>query len=168
MAYKIQNLLGESTALLNIGCLYLSLTDYAGAIDYFQESLKIVRILENPELEGKLLNNLGYAFYLQGNLKLAENTLFEGIKASESLRGRGLKDDEKVSLFDTQHSVYRTLQQVLVAQDKTDTALEIAERGRGRAFVELLASRLFSNSKLNPTSPTITEIRRLLKLIHTL
>ena len=102
--------------------------------------------------------------YKQGNLSLAERTLLEGIKVYESLRGRELKDSEKVSIFETQRGIYDNLQKVLIAQNKTDTALEIAERGRGRAFVELLASRLSPDTKAQlPTPPTIAEIKQIAK-----
>ncbi len=53
----------------------------------------------------------------------------------------GANDRNQISIFDQQARTYRLLQRVLVAQKKTDAALEIAERGRGRAFVALLARR---------------------------
>lgn len=81
----------------------------------------------------------------------------------ESLRGRELKDNEKVSISDTQRNTYVTLQQVLIAQNKNNAALEIAERGRGRAFVELLASKISPNSQQLPTPPTIAEILKIAK-----
>lgn len=81
----------------------------------------------------------------------------------ESLRGRDLKDGEKVSIFETQRSTYQTLQQVLIAQSKTEAALEISERGRGRAFVELLAARLSAF----PTPPNIAEIKQIAKSQNT-
>ena len=62
------------------------------------------------------------------------------IQIAETLRER-LQDTDKVSLADTQRNPYTSLQQVLIAQNKPEPALEIAERGRARAFVELLAKR---------------------------
>ncbi len=72
----------------------------------------------------------------------------------------------KSLFFDTQSNTYRILQQVLIAQNKTDAALEIAERGRARAFVELLASRVSTNNKQvdkSPQSLTIAEIKQIAK-----
>jgi CHAT domain-containing protein len=124
----------------------------------------IAREIKDRNGEGQSLNNLGFAFYKQGNFTLAESTLIEGIKVWESLRGQGLKDSEKVSIFQQQSRTYRTLQQVLIAQNKPDAALEISERGRGRAFVELLASKLSANPKEQfPTPPNIAEIKRIAK-----
>ncbi|MCC2695416.1 CHAT domain-containing protein [Nodularia sp. LEGE 04288] len=164
IAREIKNRLGEGIALGNLGNAYHSLGDYPTAIDYHQQRLAISKKIKDRLGEGQSLNNLGFALYKQGNLSLAESTLLEGIKVYESLRGRELKDSEKVSIFETQHHTYNNLQKVLIAQNKTDAALEIAERGRGRAFVELLASRLSSESKQQfPTSPKIAEIQQIAK-----
>ncbi|UKO99718.1 CHAT domain-containing protein [Nostoc sp. UHCC 0870] len=164
IARQIQGRRGEGTALGSLGIAYLSLGDYAKAIDYQQQYLAIARQIKDRRGEGTGLNNLGFTFYTQGNLTLAESTLLEGIKVLESLRGRELKDSEKVSIFETQRNTYNHLQKVLIAQNKPDAALEISERGRGRAFVELLASRLSANSQEKlPTPPTITEIKQIAK-----
>ncbi|MBD2206697.1 tetratricopeptide repeat protein [Calothrix sp. FACHB-1219] len=166
LSKEIKDKLGEGTALGNLGLAYFQLGDYPKAIDYHQQRLAIAREIKDRQGEGESLNNLGLAFYKQGNLSAAEKTLYEGIKVKESLRGKNLPDSNKVSLFDTQKSIYILLQQVLIAQNKTDAALEIAERGRARAFVELLASRVSTNNKQtekSPQAPTIAEIKQIAK-----
>nr|WP_306790460.1 CHAT domain-containing protein [Tolypothrix sp. FACHB-123] len=164
LARSIQDRQGEGKALGNLGLAYLSLGDNKQAINYLQQVLALARSIQDRQSEGQTLNNLGFAYYKQGNLTLAESTLIAGIKVYESLRGRDLKDNEKVSIFETQRSIYRLLQQVLIAQNKTDAALEISERGRGRAFVELLALRLSANpTEQFPTPPNIAEIKQTAK-----
>jgi CHAT domain-containing protein/tetratricopeptide (TPR) repeat protein len=164
IAQEIQDRQVEGNALGGLGNTYYSLGDYPKAIEYQQQRLKISQKINDRRGEGAALNNLGLNYYKQGNLKLAESILLEGIKVLESLRGRELKDNDKVSFFDTQSSIYRILQQVLIAQNKTDRALEIAERGRGRAFVELLASQVSSNPQ-EPLSnpPNIDQIKQTAK-----
>ncbi|MBD2358550.1 CHAT domain-containing protein [Tolypothrix sp. FACHB-123] len=157
---------GEATALGNLGIAYFFLGDYQKAIDYYQQYLAIAREIQDRLGQGQSLNNLGYAFYKSGNLLAAEKTLYEAIKAYESLRDKKLADTNKVSLFDKQSSTYTNLQQVLIAQNKTDAALEISERGRARAFVELLASRVSTNNKQadkSPQSPKIAAIKQIAK-----
>lgn len=61
----------------------------------------------------------------------------------------------------TQVQAYQTLQQALIAQNKPEAALEIAERVRGRAFVELLASRLSLASLQSFTPPTVEQIKQI-------
>ncbi|BAY81480.1 TPR repeat-containing protein [Calothrix parasitica NIES-267] len=164
IARGIKDPLSESQLLGNLGVVYRNLGDYSKAINNQQQSLKIAREIKNRNSKGFALSNLGFTYYKQGKLTLAESSLIEGIKVYESLRGRELKDSEKVTFFDTQSNTYKFLQQVLVAQNKSTAALEISERGRGRAFVELLASRLSSNpQEQSPKPPNTTEIKQIAK-----
>ncbi|BAY60626.1 TPR repeat-containing protein [Calothrix brevissima NIES-22] len=166
IAKEIKDRLGESQSLSNLGVAYYALGDYPKAIEYHQQHLAIAKEIKDKLGEGRSLNNLGLAFYKQGNLSAAEQTLYEGIKVYESLRDQKLADTNKVSLFETQRSTYVVLQKVLIAENKTDAALEIAERGRARAFVELLASRVSTNNKQadqSLQSPTIAQIKQIAK-----
>ena len=161
IAREIKDRSSEGMALGNIGNAYIRLRDYGKAIKYSKEWLAIAREIKDPQDEGEALNNLGVAFHKSGKLSAAEKTLFEGIEVLESLRGRLNDDANKVSIFEEQSRTYRTLQQVLIAQNKTNTALEIAERGRARAFVELLASRL--NLQEKPQASKIEQIKQIAK-----
>ncbi|AKG20929.1 CHAT domain-containing protein [Calothrix sp. 336/3] len=167
IAKEIKDRHGESGSLGNLAVVYLSSGNFPKAIDNLQQVLPLTRQLKDRQAEGVNLHNLGFVFYKQGKLALAEKTLMEGMQVWESLRG-GLKDNEKVAILDTQIYIYRGLQQVLIAQNKIDTALEISERGRGRAFVELLNSRL-SNKSNTPSlqPPTIAEIKQIAKSQNT-
>ncbi|HEY9669143.1 MAG TPA: CHAT domain-containing protein, partial [Coleofasciculaceae cyanobacterium] len=72
-----------------------------------------------------------------------------------------------VSIFDTQVFSYNLLQQILIAAKKPEGALEISERGRARAFVELLGQRLSpqaaQNYKTKAQPPTIQQIQQIAK-----
>ncbi|BAY88912.1 MULTISPECIES: CHAT domain-containing protein [unclassified Tolypothrix] len=166
IAQQINDRVGQVKSLSNLGNAYLALGEYPKVIEYQQQSLAIAQQIKDSSGESNSLNNLGLAYYKQGNLSAAEKTLYEAIKVKESLRNQKLSDTNKVYLFDTQRSTYRILQKVLIAQNKTDAALEISERGRARAFVELLASRLSTNNKQadkSSSSPTIAEIKQIAK-----
>lgn len=168
IARRIKDHQGESISLFNIGNIYSTLGDYAKAVNYQQQSLQIAREVKDIHTEGNVLNNLGLNLYKQGKLNDAENTLMAAVQTWENIRAKGLKDVEKVSIFETQRGSYNTLQQVLIAQNKTDKALEISERGRGRAFVELLNSRIKSNSNTQaPTPPNINQIKQIAKQQNT-
>ena len=164
IAREIKSRKSEGTNLGNLGIAYYSLRDYAKAIDYAQQWLAIAREIKDLKSESRALNNLGLALYKSGNLTASEKILVEGIKAHESLRSKvGDDDANKVSIFEEQSRTYRHLQTVLIAQNKIDAALEIAERGRARAFVELLTRRLSSNQTepANSTPPTIEQIKQI-------
>jgi CHAT domain-containing protein/lipopolysaccharide biosynthesis regulator YciM len=144
IARELKTKAGEAAALGGLGTAYYYQGNYSEAIAFNQQYLVIVRELKDRQEEGNALNNLSASLFKSGNLTAAEKTLFDCIAVWESLRqvGVGKNDANKVSIFESQARTYRTLQQVLVAQNKPKTALEVAERGRGRAFVELLAQRL--------------------------
>ncbi|MEG4405113.1 CHAT domain-containing protein [Microcoleus sp. MON2_D5] len=164
IAREIKDRQSEGGALGSLGIAYLSLGDYAKAIEYTQQWLAIAREIKDRQSEGVAFNNLGLALANSGNLPAAEKTLLDSIKVLESLRA-GLDDANKVSIFETQTSPYVTLQQVFIAQKKTNDALEIAERGRARAFVELLASRLAASASVPTTinPPNIQQIQQIAK-----
>ncbi len=166
IAREIKNRDGEGAALSHLGNVYHSLGNHTKAIEYAQQTLAIAREIKDRNGEGAALNNLGVAFLKVGNLTEAEKMLINGIQVWESMRQMlGSNDANKVSIFEGQAGTYRTLQQVRVAQNNPIGALEIAERGRARAFVDLLTERLSSGST-NPainTSPNQEQIRQIAK-----
>ncbi|WP_341531788.1 CHAT domain-containing protein (plasmid) [Nostoc sp. UHCC 0302] len=165
IAREIRNRLGEGQSLGNLGIAYQALGDYSKAIEYHQQKLAIAREIRNRLGEGQSLGNLGIAYQETDKLTEAERTLRTAIEVWESLREQlGKNDSYKVSIFEEQALTYRTLQQVLIAQNKTNDALEISERGRSRAFVELLTSRLSSqNFNQSSEKPKISLLQQIAK-----
>jgi tetratricopeptide (TPR) repeat protein len=164
IARAIDDRYGESIALGHLGNVYSSLGDYAQAIEYQQQSLMIAQEIDSLAVEGRSLNNLGLALLNSGNFPEAERILSTGIAKWEEIRDKlGKNDAWKVSIFEEQARTYYLFQHVLIAQNKTSKALEIAERGRARALVELLASRLFPQSKAPPPikHPSLEDIKKI-------
>lgn len=135
----------EANYLTNLGMTCNLLRQYPQAIEYEQKAVIIAKEISDRQEEGFALNGLGSALLNYGYVTQAENALRDAMEVRESLRG-GLKDAHKVSLFDTQLDTYSLLQQALTLQHKFKNALEIAERGRARAFAELLYERSSANS----------------------
>jgi CHAT domain-containing protein/Flp pilus assembly protein TadD len=163
-AKKIKDRQSEVGALNGLGTAYLFLEDYIQSIEYLQQALTLVKDIQDRRNEGMVLNNLGFAFYKFGNLAAASKTLTEAIKVRESLRSGLLEDNDKVSIFEQHRNSFGNLQKVFIDQNQTDAALEISERGRARAFVELLASRISSNPKEKlPPPPNIEDIKQIAK-----
>jgi WD40 repeat protein/CHAT domain-containing protein len=155
--YKEAEEFNPIEALAGLGTTYLVLGDTAKAIDLHQQSLEKARQQEDKEGEANALNNLAYALRQAGKLVEAEQYLREAIEIWENLRTK-LDDANKVSIFEKQARTYRLLQEILIAQNKPNEALEIAERGRARAFVELLNSRISPNQKEQPITPPNIEL----------
>lgn len=165
IAQQTQQRQRQAEALGSLGLAYEDKGDYAKALDFSQQSLAIVRSLGNPQLEGTTLNNLGHTFFQAGKLAEAETHLRAAAKLLDEIRP-GLSDTYKVSIFDTQVQTYNLLQQVLITANKPEAALEISERGRARAFVELLSRRVVqqNNQKsLNniDQAPTIDKLKQI-------
>jgi CHAT domain-containing protein len=130
---------------------------YQAAIAYLQESLEQARAIADPRLESRTLNNLGHTLFLAGKLERAEQSLRTAIALLDALRPE-LNDTYQGSIFETQLHTYNLLQQVLIAANKPEAALEVSEQGRARAFVALLARRLQSRAeqpKISQTPPSI-------------
>ncbi|WP_333143522.1 CHAT domain-containing tetratricopeptide repeat protein [Microcoleus sp. B13-B6] len=125
-----------------LGLVYLEMGNYEKAIKAMRQYVASTQASGVPSEQAVALNNLGAALMATGKLVEASEVLLSSIKLQESLR-IGLDDTNKVSLFETQGNPYRNLQQVLVTLNKSDAALEIAERGRARAFIELLAKNFY-------------------------
>jgi CHAT domain-containing protein/tetratricopeptide (TPR) repeat protein len=141
LAQKMGDRQREAQALGALGLALADQKNFAAAIQHHEQSLSIGRSLNNPEIQGQALNNLGHALFNAGRLKDAETTLRQAIQLWDALRPE-LSDRYKVAIFDTQLHTYSLLQQVLVAANKHEAALEAAEWGRARAFAERLARRL--------------------------
>ena len=136
----------KATTLNNIAGVYRDLKDFQKALEYYQKALAITQQIGDRPSESTILVNIGATLLDQRQIKPAIEKLYSAITLRESLRP-GLSDANKISLFDTQTSPYRYLQQALIYQNQINQALEISERARARAFVELLATRLNSQSE---------------------
>jgi CHAT domain-containing protein/tetratricopeptide (TPR) repeat protein len=135
---------GEGRTLNNIGAVYDSTGEYAQALDYYEQALVILRAVGNRAGEGTTLNNIGFAYTGLEQFVTATSYFLATIETFESLRTVDLSDTSKISFFDTYLGSYLGLQRSLIAQGETNQALEYAERGRARAFVDLLVSRVTS------------------------
>jgi CHAT domain-containing protein len=185
LAQELKDYSTEVQALYTLSKIYFKKGDYNQGIENAQQLLALARELTNREAmtgsaqflgvrfrryEELALGYLGMALYETGKFADAERVLVEGVQVAESRRNKR-SDQEKVSLVEEQAGLYILLQKVLIAQNKTDAALEVAEQGRARAVVDLLASprREQSNQPSLPQrlpvteSPTIEQIKQIAK-----
>jgi CHAT domain-containing protein len=127
----------------NLGLVYFQMKDYKKAMELYERAFAAASYSDSRRGEAVARNNLAAANLNSGNLTASKTNLIKGIERLESLRER-LKDNDayKVSIFETQNAPYINLQKILSDQNQPDDALVITERGRARAFVELLAKRL--------------------------
>lgn len=159
---EVRNKYGEGQTLSNIAAIYYYQHNYKEAQEYLQQSLVIRKEIGDRYGEGVTLNNIGSLLYKSDNLLGAERELLAAVEIWESLRP-GLIDSDKVAIFETQRDSYQALQNLLFEQNKIEASLEVAERGRSRAFVELLVERLTPQlaNQLTSQSPNIQQIKEI-------
>lgn len=162
---EVGDRVGEGVGLSNIGRVYYHQGQYTQALKFFTEALVIFREVGDKVGEARTLKYIGNVLYKSGKLAEAEKTLENGMELLESLRP-GLSDANKIAIFETQTETYQLQQKVLIAQKKSNQALEIAERSRARAFVELLQARLLNKSQSEDSIPRIKieQIKQLAKI----
>ncbi|WP_088889888.1 CHAT domain-containing protein [Leptolyngbya ohadii] len=164
---KISDRAGEGVALNNIGRTYSQQEQYGKAVEYYEQALAIRTEVGDRPGVGDTLSNIGVALYQTQQYGAAEKVLYQALEVLESLRASELSDAQKVALFDKQRTNYQALQQTLIAQntpEKMLSALSLSERGRARAFVELLAADLPTDRSSESTSvapPDISTIQRI-------
>ena len=141
IAQEIGDRRGESIALGGLALTADRRGDRDESVLRYQQSLEFSRQVGDRVREGQALSNLGIVQYESNDLDAAAESLLAAVNIWESLRP-GLSDADQVSLFETQAATYRVLQMVLIDLKRIEEALEISERGRARAFVELVAQRL--------------------------
>jgi len=129
---NIQDRPGIGNALNSLGVSYFQISNI-----FKKQGKWLEEIGQATEAKQKIIKS-------QENLDTAIQHLKDAISARESLR-EGLTETEKIFIFDTLQTTYLNLQQVYISNEKHELALEVAERGRARAFVDVLAEQLKTN-----------------------
>lgn len=161
------NLTWQGISYFNLGDIERIQQDWDSAKNAYESALAIGKSSGDRALQGQAHDGLGQIALATRN-PAAARAFTAAMQAWEDLRP-GLSDANRISLFDRQMQTYSRLQTALVQQQKPELALEIAERGRGRAFVELLARRQ-QDSRSGSASPqplNLDQIRRVARQQNT-
>ena len=156
---KERKILSSTDTFEYIGDAYSRLEETQKALAFYKQAL---RSLEDEMADKTIMSSSEYRSKIFGRLLLkngrpaeAADEFSKAAKITESYR-TGLSDQNKVSLFDTQTKIYQYWQQALIMQNKSSAALEVAEQGRARAYIELLALKLTSTSYAQTVPKPIT------------
>ncbi|KAM3874095.1 tetratricopeptide repeat protein 28 [Diretmus argenteus] len=142
VAAQTNDLIAKTLAYGSLGRTHHALQNYAQAVMYLQEGLRLAEQLGRREDEAKIRHRIGLSLWASGNLEEAQHQLYRASVLFETIRHETQHStDYKLSLFDLQTSCYQALQRVLVSLGRHNEALAIAERGRTRAFADLLVER---------------------------
>uniref|UniRef100_A0AAV2IU21 Tetratricopeptide repeat protein 28 n=1 Tax=Knipowitschia caucasica TaxID=637954 RepID=A0AAV2IU21_KNICA len=154
VAAQTNDLTAKTIAYGSLGRLHHALQNYSQAVMYLQEGLRLSEQLGRREEEAKIRHRLGLSLWASGNLEEAQHQLYRASVLFETIRHETPHSmDYKLSLFDLQTSSYQALQRVLVSMGCHDEALAIAERGRTRAFADLLVERQKETQQMPGADP---------------
>jgi len=155
---------GRVITYVNLGYYYSERKKYDLALDYLGRALGWAQSNGDRIGEAKALSGIGAIEMKQKDYQRAANSLKKSVAVYEFLRP-GLRDEHKISLIESQRQTFDLLQQAYIALNKPDKALTIAERSRARAFIEMLAQRTYSKSKIEVdiTPPDVKTIKAIAK-----
>jgi CHAT domain-containing protein len=165
----------ESVTVL--GDAHLEAKKYAQAIEFYQSALSEDIDKGDSFSMGDidLLTKLGDVSQRMNRLKESESYLRLALKYGEMFRTnlgyskdsptKKQSDADRIFLAERKTRNFKQLQQVLVRQDRSNEALEMAEEARARTFVELLASRTTGRplGDLLPNAPNLEAMRQIAK-----
>ncbi|MEM9486927.1 MAG: CHAT domain-containing tetratricopeptide repeat protein, partial [Cyanobacteria bacterium P01_F01_bin.116] len=152
-----------SRTLNHLGQLYTVRQERDKALEYYGDAYAWANYNYDEVGQINALSGFAHIDQARGDLATAATVLYEALDKFEALEP-GLQDINKVSLFETQSYLYDQLQQVLIDQGNVEAALVVAERGRARAFAELLADQSREKESSVPlTNLTLDQIKSLAK-----
>ena len=167
-------------SLTVLGDAYTAAKKHSQAAEFYRSALSddIEKGYSVGFMDIDLLTKLGNTFMTMNQLKEAESYLRLALKYGEEFRTQlgyskdsGKKqwsDADRIFLAERKVQGFRSLQQVLVSQNRINEALEVSEEARARTFVELLAARstgrpLGKDLKDLPPAPKLDAMRQIAK-----
>ncbi len=131
----------ESKILCGSGMALLSSGHPQQAMQYYEKALKLAD--ESGAIETQWESNLGLGggYKALGLNDLAMSHLIKAVESVEKERGHLSKDSFKTNNLDQRNKCYTELVDLYIRMGRSFDALAIAEKGRARAFLDMLSSR---------------------------
>ena len=158
----------EPWELGGVSGAYFWLKDLPTAVRYAREAVASAQQggeNEKSVTMARQLQRLGILLVLTGQYKEAEGYLRRAFDGFESvLHLEFTAGMPSVSTYDLEVGVLRWLQEDLVAQHRTEEALEVAERSRSRALAAVVATRLKPGASATVPAPlALQQIKQVAK-----
>lgn len=172
---------GEKNACGNLGEVYRCLGEFEKAIKVMQNFLDKAKEAGDRRGEAQGYFNLGQCYYLlsyhdkksgdecnsRSNLKESEKYLRASLDCYDYIyKNLGEKDDFKISILDTFILTYKMLSEVCNMMGKTEEALLVADRARGRALKDLLQTKYSIGEESLPIQDSLEyqDVERMLSM----
>ena len=139
---EVEDKVGEGYAYQSLGRDHCAQGDLETGIAYHQLHLNVAKEDGDRFEEGIAYNHLGNAYNSLGDFSKAEEAYKLNVRLFDDLRNNLQSSDGwKISLRNYHKDAYTALWKVLLQQRKINEALLTAERGRGRALMDLMESQ---------------------------
>ncbi len=160
-AYKeVGDKLGECHALRGLGLTYLILEQAGKAKKYYEEAATLADSIGNIESQWDCATGLGKSCLKLNDNQTARTHLERAVALADKERRQFSRDSFKTKALSLREDCFLDLIDLLNQDQKFDQALEIAEKGRARAFLDMLEGRRESsavNSPVARVSSTLVE-----------
>src|SRR5262245_45529576 len=123
------------------GYLAFAQKDWAKALERFREGMPLAAQLKRPTALMWLSNDSARALGALGRVDEALAMSREAVRHAEGLRGELVNADLRGAFLDDKQSIYRQAVRLALQRQSPDEAFAFAERGRSRAFLDLLGSQ---------------------------
>ncbi len=143
---EVKNRENEGITLFRMGEVKQQQQRYGEAATLFAESAAILREIGSKNFEFGSLTALAKAQRDGGDLPLAQKTIEESLRISESLRTELISPESRSAFLSGVQESYRVYTDLLMRRHRTEPqkgfdqlAVEVAERQRSRSLLDLLA-----------------------------
>jgi len=156
-ARSIHDVSIEITALIALGDVDLRRSRLALAQGAFEAARELAERSGATEPARQAHLGLGDAARRRGRLPEAESHYTAAMAAIESVRGRLISTEFRTSFFGSALDVYERMIDLLAGQGKSREALEVAERARTRALLDILGGSRTGSVETPLGAPAIEE-----------
>jgi CHAT domain-containing protein len=131
----------EVDILRSQGYLAVAHDDWPKALELFQKGLPLAAHLKRPTVVMWLHNDSARALGALGRFDEALAESREAVRRAEELRGELVDAEQRGAFLDDKQGIYRQAVRLALQDQRPDEAFALAERGRSRAFLDLLGSQ---------------------------
>ncbi|MBX9691596.1 MAG: CHAT domain-containing protein, partial [Cyanobacteria bacterium] len=138
---------GQCQVLKGMGLANLNLGQTQKAQAQFEKASALAEKTGNIESQWDCATGLGKVYKLLGDRKKAEEQYEKAVALAETERRQFSRDSFKTVALNLRENCFLDLIDLLVQDNKFDQALEVAEKGRARAFLDMLERRTQSSTR---------------------
>jgi len=140
-AKSINDTLAHCQALRGLGMTYLLLGQAQKSKDNYLAASQLAEKASSLESQWDCATGLGKACLKLGENQEAEKNLLKAVSLADKERSSLSRDSFKTAALDLREDCFFDLVDLLINAKRYDQALEIAEKGRARAFLDMLEGR---------------------------